>query len=55
MNLPSGSRQKMIRILYMQGFQIVRQRSSHVQMKDAKGRFVTVLVHSGMGTNRSAC
>ncbi len=47
MKLPLVSGQKMIKILSMKGFQIVRQRSSHVQMKDAKGVLVTVPIHSG--------
>ena len=37
----------MIKILSIKGFQVVRQRSSHVQMKDSKGRLVTIPVHSG--------
>jgi predicted RNA binding protein YcfA (HicA-like mRNA interferase family) len=40
------SGKEMIKILSMKGFQNVRQRSSHVQMKDSKGRFVTVPIHS---------
>ena len=45
MKLPLVSGKEMIKILSMKDFQVVRQRSSHVQMKDAKGRFVTVPVH----------
>ena len=47
MRLTLVSGQKMIKILSMKGFQTVRQRSSHVQMKDVKGTLVTVPVHSG--------
>jgi predicted RNA binding protein YcfA (HicA-like mRNA interferase family) len=46
MKLPLVSGKEMIKILSTKGFQVVRQRSSHVQMKDAKGRLVTVPVHS---------
>lgn len=45
LSLVSGS--KMIKILSLKGFHVVCQRSSHVQMKDDKGRLVTVPVHSG--------
>ncbi|MBS3158614.1 type II toxin-antitoxin system HicA family toxin [Candidatus Woesearchaeota archaeon] len=45
MKLPLVSGKKMIKVLSLKGFQVVRQRSSHVQMKDSKGRFVTVPVH----------
>jgi len=47
MRLPPVSGQKMIKILYLKNFTIVRQRSSHVQMKDSFGRLVTVPVHAG--------
>jgi len=47
MKLPLVSGKKMIKILSMKGFEFVRQRSSHVQMKDAKGILVTVPVQSG--------
>ncbi|MFA4820229.1 MAG: type II toxin-antitoxin system HicA family toxin [Candidatus Aenigmatarchaeota archaeon] len=47
MKLPSVSGKKMIKVLSMKGFQIVRQRSSHVQMKNTKGTLVTVPVHPG--------
>ena len=45
MKLPLVSGKKMIKILSIKSFQVVRQRNSHVQMKDAKGRLVTVPVH----------
>ena len=46
MRLPLVSGKEMIKILSVKGFRVVRQRSSHIQMKDAKGRLVTVPVHS---------
>ncbi len=46
MKLPFISGQKMIKILYLKGFRPVRQRSSHVQLKDSLGRLVTVPVHA---------
>ena len=46
MKLPLVSGQKMIKILSMKGFVIIRQRSSHVQMKDSKGILVTIPVHA---------
>ena len=45
MKLPLVSGKKMIKILSLKGFQVIRQRSSHIQMKDSKGRLVTVPVH----------
>ena len=47
MKLPLVSGQRTVKILSVKGFRIVRQRSSHVQMKDAEGRLVTVPIHSG--------
>lgn len=47
MKLPLVSGKEMIKILSMKGFQVVRQRSSHVQMKNAKGVLVTIPVQSG--------
>lgn len=47
MRIPLVSGNKMIKILSLKGFVIIRQRSSHVQMKDSKRRLVTVPVHSG--------
>ena len=37
----------MARILEKLGFQMVRQRGSHQQFKDAQGRFTTVPFHQG--------
>lgn len=47
MRLPHVSGQKMIKILYSKGFRVVRQRSSHAQMKNSLGALVTVPVHAG--------
>jgi len=47
MKLPLVSGKKMINILSMKGFLVVRQRSSHVQMKNVKGVLVTVPVQLG--------
>ncbi len=47
MKIPAVSGKKMVKILSMRGFQVVRQRSSHIQMKDSKGRFVTIPIHAG--------
>ncbi|MFA4907958.1 MAG: type II toxin-antitoxin system HicA family toxin [archaeon] len=47
MKLPLVSGKEMIKILSAKGFRIVRQRSSHVQMKDEKGRIATIPLHSG--------
>ncbi len=45
MKLPLIPGNKMIKLLSAKGFEIVRRRSSHVQMKDFKGRLVTVPIH----------
>lgn len=47
MKLPVVSGKEMVRILSLKGFRVVRQRSSHVQLKDEKGRLVTIPVQSG--------
>jgi len=47
MKLPPVPPQKLIKILSTNGFHVVRQRSSHVQMKNSKGQLVTVPVHAG--------
>ena len=47
MKLPIVNGQKMIKILSLKGFKPVRQRSSHVQLKNDKGILVTIPVHSG--------
>lgn len=47
MKLPLVNGQKMIKILSLKGFKPVRQRSSHIQLKNEKGVLVTVPIHSG--------
>ena len=47
MKLPLVSGKKLIKILSARGFEVARQRSSHIQMKDKKGRLVTIPIHSG--------
>lgn len=47
MKLPLIEGQKMIKILSIKGFRLVRQKSSHVQLKNDKGVLVTVPIHSG--------
>jgi predicted RNA binding protein YcfA (HicA-like mRNA interferase family) len=46
MKLPAVSGKKMIKILSLKGFHVVRQRSSHVQMKDSNGRLATIPIHT---------
>ena len=43
--LPVLSAREVIRILEQMGFEIVRQRGSHVRLKHEDGRVVTVPVH----------
>ena len=45
--LPVLSAREVIRILDQLGFEVVRQRGSHVRLKHEDGRVVTVPVHSG--------
>lgn len=45
--LPSLVAEEVIRALEKAGFQVVRQRGSHVRMRHADGRVVTVPVHPG--------
>ena len=45
--LPVLSAREVIRILDQVGFEVVRQRGSHVRLKHEDGRVVTVPVHSG--------
>lgn len=46
MKLSPVSGKKLIKIFSMKGFQVVRQRSSHVQMKNSAGILVTVPLHA---------
>jgi predicted RNA binding protein YcfA (HicA-like mRNA interferase family) len=50
--LPVLSARKVLRILEQMGFEIVRQRGSHVRLKHEDGRVVTVPVHSGQDISR---
>jgi len=50
--LPMLKANKLIRALEGEGFQIIRQRGSHVRMKHPDGRIVTVPVHPGQDIGR---
>ena len=50
--LPVLSAREVIRILEQVGFEVVRQRGSHVRLKHEDGRVVTVPVHSGQDISR---
>jgi predicted RNA binding protein YcfA (HicA-like mRNA interferase family) len=50
--LPVLKANAVIRVLEMAGFQIVRQKGSHVCMKHPDGRVVTVPVHPGQDISR---
>jgi predicted RNA binding protein YcfA (HicA-like mRNA interferase family) len=50
--LPILKANGLIRALETAGFQIVRQRGSHVRMKHPDGRIVTVPVHRGRDIGR---
>ena len=50
--LPVLSAREMIRMLEHMGFEIVRQRGSHIRLKHEDGRAVTVPVHSGQQISR---
>ena len=50
--LPVLSAREVIRILDQVGFEVVRQRGSHVRLKHDDGRVVTVPVHSGQDISR---
>ena len=43
---------KLIRTSEREGFQIIRQRGSHMRMKHPDGRIVTVPVHPGQDIGR---
>jgi len=46
-HLPVLKASELIRVLERTGFVVVRQRGSHVRLKHADGRVVTVPVHAG--------
>ena len=50
--LPILSGRKVIRALEQIGFEVVRQKGSHVRLKHEDGRVVTVPVHVGQDTSR---
>lgn len=45
--LPALRGNEVIRVLEKVGFQVIRQKGSHVRMKHEDGRVVTIPVHSG--------
>jgi predicted RNA binding protein YcfA (HicA-like mRNA interferase family) len=45
--LPKITGQEVIRVLNKIGFQVIRQRRSHIRLKHEDRRVVTVPVHSG--------
>jgi len=50
--LPVLKAGELIRALERAGFQIIRQRGSHVRMRHPDGRVVTVPVHTGQDIGR---
>lgn len=46
------SERKVIRALEQIGFEVVRQKGSHVRLKHEDGRVVTVPVHAGQDISR---
>ena len=50
--LPILSPNELIRALERAGFQIIRQRGSHVRMKHADGQVLTLPVHPGRDIGR---
>ncbi|BAW97159.1 hypothetical protein NIES970_21050 [[Synechococcus] sp. NIES-970] len=46
-SLPTVNAQQIIKILQKLGFEITRQKGSHIRLKHGDGRVVTVPVHSG--------
>lgn len=50
--LPTLKGREVVRALEQAGFQIVRQKGSHVRMKHSDGRIVTVPVHAGQDIGR---
>ncbi len=45
--LPALRGNEVIRVLGKVGFQVIRQKGSHVRMKHEDGRVVTIPVHAG--------
>jgi len=50
--LPVLPGRKIIRALEQIGFQVVRQRGSHIRLRHEDGRVVTVPVHAGQDISR---
>jgi predicted RNA binding protein YcfA (HicA-like mRNA interferase family) len=50
--LPSLTGKTVIKALEKVGFQVVRQKGSHVQMEHEDGRLVTIPVHAGKTIGR---
>ena len=50
--LPTIPGHRLIRALQRAGFEIVRQRGSHVRLRHPDGRITTVPVHSGQDVGR---
>jgi predicted RNA binding protein YcfA (HicA-like mRNA interferase family) len=50
--LPALSGRELQRALERAGFEVVRQRGSHIRMKHDDGRVVTVPVHAGQDIGR---
>jgi predicted RNA binding protein YcfA (HicA-like mRNA interferase family) len=50
--LPILSGRKVIRALEQIGFEVIRQKGSHVRLKHEDGRVVTVPVHAGQDISR---
>jgi predicted RNA binding protein YcfA (HicA-like mRNA interferase family) len=50
--LPVLKARELIRALKKAGFQVVRQKGSHVRLKHPDGRVVTIPVHSGRDIGR---
>jgi predicted RNA binding protein YcfA (HicA-like mRNA interferase family) len=51
--LPVLSAREVIRVLEQVGFQVVRQRGSHVRLRHEDGRVLTVPVHRGQDIYRA--
>jgi predicted RNA binding protein YcfA (HicA-like mRNA interferase family) len=50
--LPALTAKELIRALEKAGFQVIRQRGSHVRLRHSDGRVVTVPVHAGQAIGR---
>ena len=50
--LPTLWSDQLVRALERAGFEIIRQRGSHVRMRHPDGRIVTAPVHSGQDVGR---